>query len=120
MQSTAEDDMVRTLPRIDSLDSDADSSLDGSPLADGTQSRHGTMQQHNVYTTQNSSPGEGIVHQVNGHSELDGQQAPPEVMQDAPHPPSLASRMLSPFAAFALQTHSGSRSSIPSDHDGVT
>lgn len=124
MHSTAEDDMVRTLPRINSLNSDADSSLDGSQLADGISDRHDAMQQNNVHTTQNSRPVDGILHQANGHLESDGLQAPPEVMQDAPDPParvpSLASRILSPFAAFALQTRSASHSSIPSDHDGVT
>ncbi len=77
-----------------------------------------------MHTTQNSRSGDGILHQANGHLESDGLQAPPEVMQDAPDPParapSLASCILSPFAAFALQTRSASHSSIPSDHDGIT
>lgn len=128
-QRHTEDDLVRTLPRMNSLDSDDDGSLAGSPLAGSLRNRPRVLTQDDMHTLQSpgnsvagSSPDDKRLQHASGHLHSNGLQTPPDGVQDRPDQPgpSLASRMLSPFAAFALQTHSRSRSLVPGEHDGVT
>lgn len=117
VQRHTEDDLVRTMPRNNSLDSDDDdASLAESPVTDSLRHRSHTASYGDLHSPQLAGHTSS-----NGSPDNKGLQAPTNGMLDQPDPPvpSLASRMLSPFAAFSLQTLSRSRSSVPSEHDVV-
>ena len=120
---------MRTLPRINSLDSDDDGSVDTYPSPEGISHQHAMSPNRHTQTSQGSSSttsasshdGRPLQH-ANGQLHPDVAHAAPANEQHSADPPapSFASRMFSPFAAFALQTRSASHVSLPSEHDGVT
>ena len=121
--------MLQTLPRRKSLDSDTDGSMEpyAGPAveADTANSNHFDHNRSAHITNINGECADSCHMQdleleARGCQLANENQTAPKLVQDEARLPSLASRMLTPFAAFALQTRSGSHASISQDHDGVT
>lgn len=113
--------MLQTLPRNHSLDSDTDGSLDLGPN-DEAGPAGDDYSAHNMTTTASHTNGEHAAGQDLQGVQLavDESQSAPHVMQEEAHAPGFASCMLTPFAAFASQTRSGSHTPVSHDHNNVT
>ena len=110
--------MLQTLPRNHSLDSDTDGSLDLGAEAGIAGDEYLThhVSAHAPHINGKPAAGQDLQRLQSAAEEA---QPAPDAMQEGAQAPSFASRMLTPFAAFALQTQSSSHTSVSHDRNGV-